>query len=154
MFAQKLDFQIQPDNTVFLYERDYKILLKLIEFVKEALSIIDELQKGCKMDKEKLCKMIGEEVYNRLEPEDIEFMLNTAGAIDFGIIDEDDIHDVKAHVADVYVQLFSDYNPTPYRDVIPYHERDFYCLREPKTGFVYKIASHLIEEIREEWHGQ
>ena len=57
-------------------------------------------------------------------------------------------------VADVEVRLFSEYNPTSYRNVLPYHEDNFYCIRDPKTEVVQKIASHLIEAITEVWHEQ
>lgn len=104
------------------------------------------------MNKAQLRKMVGKEVYNRLKPEDIEFMLNTAGVVDFGIKNEEDIRDVKASVADVTIWLFAEYNPVVYKNVIPYHEAEFYCMEFPANGTVLKLANHLIHQIKEDWH--
>lgn len=104
------------------------------------------------MNKQQLRKMVGKEVYSKLSPDDINLITGTAGAIDFGIKNEEDIRDIKASVADVTIWLFAEYNPVVYKNVIPYQEAEFYCMEFPANGSVLKLANHLIHQIKEDWH--
>jgi hypothetical protein len=59
--------------------------------------------------------------------------------------------DEKELQATVTIWFFSEYNPIIYKNAVPYHEAEFYCLKFPDDGTVLKIANHLIIQIKEEW---
>ncbi len=120
------------------------------------------------MTEEELRAILGDDNYNKLSPEEVDFMLNTAGEFD-GIQCKTEVRkwyrkmvekgnkymsDREPAYADVFIWFYDKVQPQEYNCVFPYHEFNFYCVEDHENNTVYKFAHNTIYQIKEVWSEQ